>query len=283
LFHPTVAPAVAREVPSGRAVLFDIGTGHSLDAIELGQFAARLREKIGQPLELLGMDACLMASLEVAYQVRESVNFLVASAELVPGHSWPYDRIYGDLRDHAGWTGAELGRSVVHHYTEYYGANPPIRGDVTKVALDLRGIDVLAEAVSRLGQALIEEIEAGAGAARRAQIACYETETLGGTRNPNKFDYQMWDLGALALQLANAESEPISRAARGIVDALSPGGPTVLAAGHLGDWFNDTGGVSIYMMPPGQGRISEAYAHLDLAQPTLHWHDFLHAYHAHYD
>ena len=77
-----------------------------------------MQETIGQPLDLLGMDACLMATLEVAYQVRNSVRYLVASEELVPGHSWPYDTIFGDLRVDPERTPAEVAVSVVQQYTE---------------------------------------------------------------------------------------------------------------------------------------------------------------------
>ena len=128
LFRSTIAKMLAPAEPAERAVLFDDGTGHSLDTIELEHVVSRIQEIIGRPLELLGMDACLMASLEVAYQVRHSARFYVASEELVPGHSWPYDLIFGELAAHPEWTGAELSRAIVRHYTDFYRANPPRAG-----------------------------------------------------------------------------------------------------------------------------------------------------------
>ena len=44
-------------------------------------------------LEILGFDACGMASVEVAYQLRESVDYLVASEISIPLHGWPDDSI----------------------------------------------------------------------------------------------------------------------------------------------------------------------------------------------
>lgn len=60
----------------------DDGTGHSLDTIELGKVLAKATVVLGQPIDLLGMDACLMSSLEVAYQVQPYVHCLVGSEEL---------------------------------------------------------------------------------------------------------------------------------------------------------------------------------------------------------
>ena len=90
LFRTTLRSLLEPDKPSERAILFDDGTGHSLDTLELSRVTGAIAEVVGQPLGLLGMDACLMANLEVAYEVRNSVRYLVASEELVPGHSWPY-------------------------------------------------------------------------------------------------------------------------------------------------------------------------------------------------
>ena len=40
-------------------------------------------------IDLLGMDACLMSTLEVAYQTRANAVNVVGSEELEPGDGWP--------------------------------------------------------------------------------------------------------------------------------------------------------------------------------------------------
>ena len=137
LFRSTLRTILKPDKPSERAILFDDGTGHSLDTIELARVARAIAKAIGQPLDLLGMDACLMANLEVAYEVRKDVRYLVASQELVPGHSWPYQTIFGALRANPDLGGAQFAKLVVEQYVGFYSANPPAAGDVTKVALDL--------------------------------------------------------------------------------------------------------------------------------------------------
>src|ERR1700752_390982 len=73
LFRSTLGQILRLERPAERAICFDDGTGHSLDALELARVTREIQSLIGQPLDFLGMDACLMATLEVAYQVRASV------------------------------------------------------------------------------------------------------------------------------------------------------------------------------------------------------------------
>jgi hypothetical protein len=162
LFRTTLRSLLKPDKPAERAILFDDGTGHSLDTIELARVTGALAEVVGQPLELLGMDACLMANLEVAYEVRKAVRYLVASEELVPGHSWPYLAIFGALRANPDQGGADLAQLIVDRYVSFYKANPPAGGDVTKVALDLKQITEVAHGLDALAAALLPNIDSQA-------------------------------------------------------------------------------------------------------------------------
>ena len=48
-------------------------------------------------LDMLGFDACLMATLEVAHELAPFARYFVASEELVPGQGLPYGDILGPL------------------------------------------------------------------------------------------------------------------------------------------------------------------------------------------
>lgn len=71
----------ALTLPEVRSALDD-----ALAAQEVGEFA------------LIGFDACLMGSLEVAYELSHLGEVLVASSELEPGHGWDYSAILQHLR-----------------------------------------------------------------------------------------------------------------------------------------------------------------------------------------
>lgn len=283
LFRTTLAEIVKPNDRQERAILFDDGTGHSLDTLELENVTTTLQKSLGQPIDLLGMDACLMATLEVGYQVRNSVRYLVASEELVPGHSWPYDIIFGDLRGHPERSPAELAVSVVKEYTDFYKAKPPGAGDVTKVALDLGHIEELAKPISGLAKAVAADIDNQADLLWKVQIETEKKESRNGQRQPNKFSYHLWDIRTVAARLADLTANPgVREAAQAVVQAFQPEGPAVLAEGHLGPWFAGIGGVSIFMMPPKkQVRMSPSYTRLALSADTK-WQEMLLKYHAYY-
>jgi hypothetical protein len=59
----------------------------------LGGVESRLGEKGRKKIQILGMDSCQMSTIEVAYEVQESVEYLVASEGGVLNTGWPYHRV----------------------------------------------------------------------------------------------------------------------------------------------------------------------------------------------
>jgi Clostripain family len=217
------------------------------------------------------------------------VRYFVGSEELVPGHSWPYREIFGALRANPDQGGADFAELVVKEYVNFYMANPPGAGDVTKVALDLNGITEVAHRLNALAAALLPKIDSQADALWNAQTKTRQYEE--GPRKPaitgiddrrTKFDYHLWDIGSLARELSTTDEDPsVKAAARSLREILSPGGSVVIAEGHCGSWFDGIGGVSIYLVPPLKQRISPYYGDLALSRDTK-WLDLLRAYHEHY-
>jgi hypothetical protein len=280
LFRSTLEAILSQDTPQERAICFDDGSQHALDTLELERVAGRIQGFIGQPLDLLGMDACLMASLEVAYQLRHSVRAMVASEELVPVKSWPYDTILGALRSHPDMSARDLAAQVVADYGDYYDAHPPEfnRGDVTKVALDLSRIGEAANAAGALGDALLADIGPQRQALWAAQARAMKKETQNDKRQPSKFSLHLWDAGTLARELGRASQDAAVRAAAGALQAaLAPGG-AVIAERHRGSWFDGLAGVSLYAVPPNISRISPFYPTMAFAQDTR-WGSLLSAYH----
>jgi hypothetical protein len=278
LFRSTLRALLQPEKAAERAVVFDDGTGHALDTLALAQVTGAVTEAIGQPLDLLGMDACLMANIEVAYEVRRHVSCLVASEELVPGHSWPYQGIFGALSANPDQAAADLAKLVVDQYVSYYTAHPPGAGDVTQVALDLSRIAQVAQALDALAAALLADMQTQADALWKAQSNAMKRETRSGDRKDTKFNFHLWDLGTLARELlASSVESPVQAAAQSLVDIQAPGAGAVIAEGHCGNWFDGMGGMSVYLARPPT-RISPQYGELAFAKETQ-WGKLLSAYH----
>ena len=68
--------------------------------------------------DLIGMDACLMGSYEVAEAVAGSADLLLVSEEVVPGHGWDYQRPLKRLSMDPDMQVEELGREIINAYME---------------------------------------------------------------------------------------------------------------------------------------------------------------------
>jgi hypothetical protein len=262
-----------------RAILFDDGSQHSLDTLELNNVLSSIGEKIGSSIELLGMDACLMGSIEVAYQVRDCARFMVASEELVPADSWPYDAIYGHLRKNPDLSGGDLAQLVTSEYEAYYKKRDLalLGADVTKVALDLSQIETISNALKELNKTLAADISSVAPAIWQAQIACRDLELH--QRKHSKFDLHLWDIQSLASNLAAQGTGKELQLACEAVSISLQSGSAVLNQVHLGSWFDGIGGLSIYLpMPIESPRVTEFYPQLQFARDTG-WESMLSMYH----
>ncbi|MEK7769692.1 MAG: clostripain-related cysteine peptidase, partial [candidate division NC10 bacterium] len=153
LFHSTVERLVERP-PISRGIAYDDTSADCLDNQELTRVLATAHRFFGRKVDVVGMDACLMTMLEVAYQLRDHAQVLVGSEELEPGPGWPHAAILGDLTKNPTMTPAELGATIVQRYIESYrhGAE-----DATQSAIDLGQLGDLVEAVDTLARALLRD------------------------------------------------------------------------------------------------------------------------------
>ena len=65
-----------------------------------------------QPLELVGFDTCLMATVDTAYTFCDLAKYLVASEETEPANGWYYSQWVGTLAKQPAMDGAALGRVI---------------------------------------------------------------------------------------------------------------------------------------------------------------------------
>jgi Clostripain family len=264
LFSSSVKTVLAEPDEGTRQICNDDGTGHSLDTLELENVLSAATEAIEGPLDLLGMDACLMSNFEVGYQVRALARVVVGSEDLEPGAGWPYERVLGDLAARPEMDAAELGELIVRHYVDSYRERPD-QWPVTQAALDAAAVEEFAAAVGRLGDALREELGRDWREINRAHALA-----IG-------FDMELVDLRSFCANLQNGElSEPVKRAAGDVLEALEPGG-YVLAHSELGPKVEGCGGTTVYLPQPSVG-VSRYYADLAFAADE-HWDEALERYH----
>ncbi len=132
-----------------KAICSDDSDGH---AILYNREVRQALQTADVPVNLIGFDACLMAMVEVAYEIRDAgPSVMVASEELEPGDGWPYDAILGQLAANPGWSAAQLGYAIVELYYASYSESTPMR---TQSVIDLTKIQSLADAISGFADTL---------------------------------------------------------------------------------------------------------------------------------
>ena len=73
----------------------------------------------GKKIDILAMDACNMAMLEVGSQIKDSANIMVASEEYEPGSGWDYSFALEPFLRHS-MTPEEFAKQMVLSYKEAY-------------------------------------------------------------------------------------------------------------------------------------------------------------------
>ena len=65
---------------------------------------------------MLGFDTCLMNMVEIGYQLRNQVSFMIGSQEVEPGDGWPYEKVAAVAAQETPPAPAELATAVVSAY-----------------------------------------------------------------------------------------------------------------------------------------------------------------------
>lgn len=150
------------------------------------------------PLELVGFDTCLMATVDVVDTFVGTARYLVASEEVEPGNGWNYTGWAGALAEDPTMDGAALGRIICDTY--YAGCEAVgTQNKATLSLTDLTRCGPLLEAYEAFGaEALAEACEDPSFFSRFARIAV-QSENYGGNTREQGYT-NMVDLGHMARQ-----------------------------------------------------------------------------------
>lgn len=81
---------------------------------------AQARAITGKKIDILNCDACLMQMMEVAYEWRTEMSFLVGSEEAIPGEGNNYDTVLATLIHNPMQASSTYARALVTDYYNYY-------------------------------------------------------------------------------------------------------------------------------------------------------------------
>lgn len=234
--------------------------------LSLPQLGRAVREGAGdRPLDVISFDACLMASAEVAFELKGSARVMVASEDLSYALGMNYDKTLKAIAEKPPASPEALARALVLR-AERKGE---MKALYTISAIDLSKAERVARAVDRLAGALLSALPAHAGPISRAMGAT-RAFYVGGA---DRADFDHRDLHALCEQLrARVPDAKVHQAVAGVREALFGEGKAVMMTLAAPEEEDAASGLSIYL--PAGGKVDPAYRETAFARATR-WDEFL--------
>ncbi|HEV8366539.1 MAG TPA: clostripain-related cysteine peptidase [Pyrinomonadaceae bacterium] len=189
-------------------LLKDESSKGSLTFNELKEVFRELQNDLeGRPVDIVGMDNCLMSMTEICYELRGLVDIVVGCESFSPASGWPYRQILARIRtdladDYSSGKALKLeaAKGIVEEYVNYYSPYWMSGMSVSQSALDLKHVEELRLHVDSLASALERELkkeleETGKGKGRTSSfkdnlvLAHWETQSYNGERFIDLFDF----------------------------------------------------------------------------------------------
>lgn len=105
---------------SAVGICYDERTGHMLSLNDVRAAFSSVYEPSAEnpPFELIGFDACLMATYDTVNTLDGLTRYVTASEEVEPGIGWNYTGWVGALVNNTAMGGAKLGKEICNTYME---------------------------------------------------------------------------------------------------------------------------------------------------------------------
>lgn len=256
-----------------RGILYDDESKDFLDNAEMKNVLTETAKLIpNKRFDIIGFDACLMNTVEVAYQLKDTAKVIVGSEETEPGAGWPYDSVLGSLAANPSMSPQEFGKAIVDLYIKSYDKGVDSE-PVTMAAVNLDKISALISSIDKCAVALKKNIEAQD--TFNDIMLCSE--------KVQKFYYRtykdIFDFAKLIKEKSKVKE--IQDTCASVMEALKPSDNSyIIASKSLTTNMANAHGVSVYF--PGRESYTKYYDKLDFARKSK-WDEFIKAYQKAYD
>lgn len=167
-----------------RGILYDDSQNTCLDNQGLYTAMQAVTKNLGKKLDIIGMDACLMAMVEIYYQIRQFADVFVGSQQTEPGEGWNYASWLSALTTNPTMSSLSLATSMVQAYKEQYKYQWNAQ-DYTLSAIKLDVVDDLKANIDSVALGIKSCMQYDADAmskmlskARKASIEMYTPEYI---------------------------------------------------------------------------------------------------------
>lgn len=114
-------------------------------------------QNVGRPIHILGMDACLMSTIEVCYQLRGTTEIIVSSEAREPMEGWPYEGLLRKLTQKPRMTPEEVSSMVVDEFVKLYADYE--NSSTTLAACDVSKVDAVVKSFKELVDSLLWNLD----------------------------------------------------------------------------------------------------------------------------
>ncbi len=220
--------------------------------------------EINQPLDLIGFDTCLMATVDVAYTFSDIGKYLVASQELEPGNGWYYTGIASALAKNPKMNGLELGKVICDSYVE--GSKlVGTADDITLSVTNLSKVNQLLAAYDDFGKEALANACIDPSFFSHFSRIAVTTENYGGNTKEQGFT-NMVDLG----HLARKSSDMLPGTSKVVLDALE----NIVEYKVNGPYRKEATGLSCYYSYNGDINDFNGYAQLGAGEAFKHFYAY---------
>ncbi|MCD6309159.1 MAG: hypothetical protein J7M18_00490 [Candidatus Eremiobacteraeota bacterium] len=213
---------------------------------------------------ILGFDACLMGQAEVAYELRNVANIMIASEEAIGGTGWPYAGILsGNKFDKIKntYTGQEALRKMAEHIIDE--TEKTQYATFTMSAVDLSKMTKIKHAIDDLGKALLRTNEPIRRMRRVIQLA--QHYTAGFEEKPYSSMRDIYDIADRINRSTVISDKKLKSAAKEVMKAIEE---AIIKEQHKKEDVGNSHGLSIYAPVHSGGYDNFKYHELDLAKDT---------------
>lgn len=220
-----------------KGISYDDQSGNHITTPQLGEAMAAISQLIGKKLDILSMDACLMQMAEVCYEVKDYVQFCVASEETEPGDGYTYDTFLGPIVKDPSMGALAVAKLTAQAYTNHYVA----QGEAcTQSAIDLASMDAFMVKFDQLCAKLADLMT------DKAVVTAIKKQVLPGLQS---FYYRTnKDLGHfLALVQKNVKNDEVQALVAETIALYAAGQNPLVAGSYInGSSMKNATGLAIY-------------------------------------
>lgn len=211
---------------------------------EMSSSVEQFVQTVGQKIDVLGFDVCLLGQIETAYQFKDLANYVIASEKTEPGDGWDYHNGFMPLSENSAISADSIAKRICKTYTDAYApGGSSYEASSTQAVISIDSLNnLLIPELNLFADSLIKYVAEYKSHYKSAKNSSYAAP--GQTQPLDNPDHR--DLGHFAkLLIADNElPQGLKQAAQNMLDAYEN---TVIYHSYTGGENANATGMKIWM------------------------------------